>query len=363
MTDKTSPEPEPEPEPAPEPEPRRVLGGPRTPAERVTIYEVAARAGVSIATVSHALNRPEKVSPATRERILAVVDELDFTPKADAVSKARKGIGRIGVLAPFTAYPSYLMRLSGVLEACRTQSIDVVVFDEDPHTESVSPWLGALPASGRLDGLLLMGVGMDEQAAARVRRRKLATVLVDAFHPEFSSVNVDDELGGYLLARHLLDRGYASFAYVSSSPPPAMRHPSGQTRFDGMMRALTDRGLSPAQSSWLITEDDLQGGLEAADDLLRLPALPRAVVAGHDAVAGGLLAGLRRAGVKVPEQVAITGYDGLDLARALGLTTMRQPFAQTGRVAARLLLEQLSGEPQPVQHVKLAPEFVEGETT
>jgi len=97
--------------------------------DKVTIYEVARRAGVSIAIVSHVFNRPERVKSSTRERVLDVVDELGFVPKPTAVSLARKGVGRIGVLAPFTSYSSYATRLNGIFEACAGRAVEVVVFD------------------------------------------------------------------------------------------------------------------------------------------------------------------------------------------------------------------------------------------
>ncbi len=342
---------------------RGALGGPRTAKDRVTIYEVAKRAGVSIATVSHALNRPERVNAATRDRVLDAVDELGFTPKSSAVSLARKGVGRIGVLGPFTAYPTYLSRLAGVLDACRDKNIDIVVFDESPDSSGTSPWLQTLPATGRLDGLLVMGAAVDDRAADRLLDRAMPAVLVDTVHQVFSSVNVDDDLGGYLLGRHLVDLGHDSFAFVSPAPPSADVVSPGEHRLQGLTRALSEGGHDVGEVTWLITEDDLQGGREAVEDLLKLPKLPRAVVGHHDALAAGVIGGLRRAEIAVPQQVAVAGYDGLDLALAMGLTTVRQPLWETGRIGAQLLLDRLTGGEQTVQHIKLAPELVVGHTT
>ena len=121
--------------------------------ERVTIHEVARRAGVSIATVSHTINRPHRVSAATRERVMQIIDELQFVPKATAISQARKGVGRIGVLAPFTAYASYWQRLGGVLGEFQSEALDVLVYDHGSVADMESPLLNSLPVTGRLDGL------------------------------------------------------------------------------------------------------------------------------------------------------------------------------------------------------------------
>jgi len=342
---------------------RGVLGGPRTARDRVTIYEVAKKAGVSIATVSHALNRPEKVNSVTRERVLEAVDELGFTPKASAVSLARKGVGRIGVLAAFSAYPTYLTRLTGVMDACRDKFMDVVVFDAGPVDNDLAPWLSTLPATGRLDGLLIMGAHLDEASANRLLQRNLPTVLVDSTHPAFSSVNVDDEMSGYLLGRHLVEKGYETFALATPAPPSPDFQTAGEHRFSGLVRALSGAGISMERSTMLVTEDDFEGGVAAAEDLLKLEARPQVVIANHDGIAAGVYAGLRRAGIDVPQQVAITGCDGLDLAAALEITTVRQPFAETGRLATQLLLDALNGTEGPRQQIRLTPELIVGSTT
>src|SRR6266567_7899167 len=182
---------------------------------KVTIYEVAERAGVSIATVSHVLNRPDRVGNSTRERVLDVVEELGFTPKTTAVTLARKGVGRIGVLAPFTSYASYAVRLAGVLEACADRNVDVVVFDVPSVAAAASPLLRTVPVTGRLDGLLIMGIPLESVTARRLSARKLATVLVDSLQPDLNRVNVDDEAGGYQIGTHLIERGHRGFTYVS----------------------------------------------------------------------------------------------------------------------------------------------------
>src|SRR6185312_8257213 len=163
---------------------------------KVTIYDVAALAGVSIATVSQALNRPERVRAETRTKVLAAVEELDFVPKASAVSHARRGVGRIGVLAPFTSYESYRRRLAGVLSECEGQAREVVVYDHESAAATSSPLLHSLPSTGKLDGLLLMGLPLDDSLVQRLLRQEIPTVIVDSHRQEFSSVNTRDEEGG-----------------------------------------------------------------------------------------------------------------------------------------------------------------------
>lgn len=336
--------------------------------DKVTIYDVAKRAGVSIATVSHTLNRPHKVSAATRDRVLQIIDDLQFVPKATAISLARKGVGRIGVLAPFTSYPSYGTRLLGVLEECATDAIDIVVFDHGSVADSPSPLLSALPATGRLDGLIIMGVPLDEQIAERLAHRKLATILIDSHHARFSSVNIDDGSGGYAIGRHLVDKGHRRFAFVSGPQLSTAYVSPGQLRLDGFRRALAETGLGEEALHWVRVSSDVRGGSggrggDAVKEILDADQPATAVFAHHDGLAAGVLAELRERGRRVPGDVAVVGYDGTDLAEALNLTTVEQPFRQTGRLGAALLRAVLADRHAPVQHIMLPAELRVGATS
>jgi LacI family transcriptional regulator len=331
---------------------------------KVTIYEVANQAGVSITTVSHVLNRPDRVGAATRERVLNVMDELGFTPKPTAVTLARKGVGRIGVVAPFTSYSSYAVRLSGVLEACADRNLDVVIFDVPSVAAATSPLLRTVPVTGRLDGLLIMGVPLEDVMARRLAQRKLATVLVDSLQQDLNRVNVDDENGGYQIGVHLIERGHRSFTYVSEGQRSDDYVSPAQRRKRGLLRALAEAGLPAAElRHWIAASNDMRGGREAAAAILALDPVPTALIGHHDGLAAGLLTGLRAAGRRVPEETAVVGYDGTELADALDMTTVEQPFAETGRIAAALLLGMLDGSAHPHQQVNLTPALITRTTT
>lgn len=330
---------------------------------RPTIYDVAERAGVSIATVSHVLNRPERVAPQTRARVLSAVDELEFVPKATAVSRARKGVGRIGVIAPFSSYPSYSTRLIGVMAELEGTATEIVVFDHSSVSQSTSPLLSALPATGRLDGLVIMGIPLDETVAGRLSSRNLPTVLVDATHPAFSSITVDDEGGGLAIGRHLIETGRRSIAFVSEGQQSTDYVSAGMLRLGGLDRAFEEAGLGKPGLHMVVTSNDLTGGRRAAAQLLEQGTQVDAIVGHHDTLAAGTLLGLRDAQVEVPDRIAVIGYDGGPVAEALELTTVRQPFVETGRVAASVLRGLLADPERSVQHIVLKPELVVGRTS
>jgi DNA-binding LacI/PurR family transcriptional regulator len=326
----------------------------------VTIYDVAARAGVSISTVSQVINRPGRVNPQTRDRVLKAVEDLSYVPKAAAVSHARQGIGRIGVLAPFTSYDSYRRRLMGVLAESDGTSRDVVVYDHESAAASVSPLLRILPATGRLDGLLIMGLPLDDALAENLLSRRLPTVLVDSGRPEFHTVNVDDEEGGAIAARHLLARGHTAFAFVQEPQQSDEFLSQGQRRNLGFLRAA---GLDAGAVPVVLTSNDVVGSRQALHRVLAQDPRPTAVFAHHDVLAAGLLLEARKLGVRVPEELAVVGFDDGSIAEAVGLTTVRQPFEESGRLGARLLGDLLGGTSQSRQHIVLGLELVTREST
>ena len=329
----------------------------------VTIYDVAAYAGVSISTVSQTINRPTRVNVKTRERVLNAIEALEYMPKAEAVSHARRGVGRIGVLAPFTSYDSFRRRLMGVLAESDGANRDVVVYDHESAAASVSPLLRTLPVTGRLDGLLIMGLPLDDALAEHLLGRQLPTVLVDSSRPEFSTVNVDDDEGGAILARHLLARGHTSFAFVQEPQESDEFLSQGQRRNRGFSRVLTEDGIDPAAVHTVLTGNDILVSRQALHAVLALRPTPTAVFAHHDVLAAGLVVECRRQGVRVPDDLAVVGFDDGSVAEAAALTTVRQPFEESGRIGARLLGDLISGAATAMQRIVLGLELVVRDST
>ena len=329
----------------------------RATKRHVTIYEVAERAQVSISTVSNVLNKPERVKAATRERVLAVADELGFVPKAQAVTLARQGTGRIGVMAPFTSYASYLRRLAGVLRAASEFDLEVVVFDHESAASASSPALASMPIHGRLDGLLVMGLPIEEAIAKRFHERGLPTVAVDADSDRFSRVVIDDVDGGRIAARHLLDRGHTRLGYilerqVSDYESQAVR------RLVGFRDVAAGGSCDVAVGSSGNSVDEARS---AARRLLQRDPMPTAIMAHHDLLAIGALLAARDLGLSVPGDVAVMGFDDGDMAVAADLTTVRQPFEESGEAAVRLLRS--SGGRSSRSTLVLGLEIVERSTT
>src|SRR4051794_30805605 len=248
-----------------------------------TIYDVAARAGVSISTVSLTLNTPDRVKPATRERIHAAIEELGFQPKSDAVSRARRGLGRVGVLAPFTSHPSFARRLNGVLSAPAGKPLEIVLYDGASAADSL---LSTLPLTRRVDGMIVMGLPFSDGVATRLADERMRTVLVELRRPGFSSVAADDERGGRMVGEHLLALGHRRVAFIGQVQHVDYASPS-ELRLGGLRAGLAAGGVELPEANVRRVEHAPDAAYAAALDLLDGPAdaRPTAIFAHDDALA------------------------------------------------------------------------------
>jgi LacI family transcriptional regulator len=325
-----------------------------------TIYDVAAKAGVSISTVSLVLNAPGRVKAQTLERVLSAIDELEFVPKSEAVTRARRGVGRIGVIAPFSTYPSFARRLNGVLAATSGGSCEIVVYDQESAATSA---LASLPLTRRLDGLIVMSVPFGDEIAERLMQQQLMTVLVEFERPGFSSVTIDDVAGGRMAAELLLRRGHTSFGFVGEAH---RTHPyvlQSDARLAGFRDALAAHGLELPESHIRRVQHTVQAAKAAAADLLDLPTRPTAIFAHDDLLAAAVLQVARSRRFSIPDDLAIVGFDDSDIAEHLGLTSIRQPLEESGQVATETLLGQLANQHRSLQLITLKLNSIERDTT
>jgi LacI family transcriptional regulator len=316
-----------------------------------TIYDVAERAGVSISTVSRVLNAPDQVNISTRSRVLDVIDELNFVPKAEAAARARKGTRRIGVLAPFITYPSFVQRLRGVAMLADS-AYELVIYNVDSAARRDS-YLATLPVTRRLDGLLIMALPFGEVAAQRLLSNAMDTVLIECAHSAFSSVEIDDEDGGRMVASYLIERGHRRCAFIGDSEVPDYAIHTSAQRLDGYQQALLAAGLSLPPEYIALGPHGLEAARRLAHQLLDLPTPPTALFTPSDTQALGVLRAANERGLRVPQDLAIIGFDDVEIADYIGLTTVRQPLEESGRVAVELLLARLADPRRPVQQVRL----------
>ncbi|MFC4111255.1 LacI family DNA-binding transcriptional regulator [Nonomuraea zeae] len=329
----------------------------------VSIKDVAAHAGVSPGTVSNVLNRPGKVAPSTRERVEAAINELGFVRHGSA-STLRAGHSRtIGLSVIDIGNPFFTEVAAGVEDVASELGYAVILGNSAGSLDKEERNLRVL-AEHRVRGVLITPSGEDPSRLERLRDRDISVVLVDhpAHRPDQCAVAVDDVAGGRAAVAHLLARGARSVAYVTG--PLSIRQCS--ERREGAKAAMRSAGLDPgdlhvAEAATMTA----RGGEKAAADLIA-HGLPEAVFCANDLLALGVLRALLRSGVRVPEDVALMGYDDIDFAAAstVSLSSMRQPTYQLGRIATELLLDECDNpETHAHQHIMFQPELVAREST
>lgn len=331
----------------------------------VTIRDVARQAGVSVATASRSLNPTSVVNAHTRERVLAVMEELGFSPSPAA---RRLSLGRtltVGVVVSFLTRPQAAERLRGVDAVLTDSEFDLVIYNVE-SVQKRDHYLRTLVRSSRVDGLLVMSLPPPPEVAAALERGPAPTVFIDVHVPAVSTmprVVGDDTLGGALAARHVLDLGHRAIAFIGDAAESPFGFTSSQDREAGMLRELATSGVHvPAR--WI--GHGAHGRYEARETarrMLQSADRPTAIIAASDTQALGVLGAAHEAGLNVPEDLSVVGYDDIEAAEYVGLTTVRQQLFESGRQGAEILLAEIQARSEEPPVAQLRPELVVRATT
>lgn len=329
-----------------------------------TIRDVARRAGVGLGTVSRVLNNSPLVSSTTRQRVLEVIAELNFTPNQVARSLSSGKTLTIGVIAPFFTRPSVVERLRGIEAQLSGSGYNLVVFNVEDNKRRDEA-LRDIPRKDRADGVLVISLPPRVDEVATLKRSGTPVVLIDTTASGLPGVAIDNEHGGYLATHYLLTLGHRRIGYISDplTDPYALDFTSSRDRYLGYQRAFAEYGLA-------VRPDDhcagLHGRYEArilARGLLSRADRPTAVFAASDTQALGVLEAVRDLGLAVPGDVSVIGFDDIDMAAYLSLTTVRQPLFESGTRGVEILLDWLAGNQPSAQTETLPVELVTRATT
>jgi LacI family transcriptional regulator/LacI family repressor for deo operon, udp, cdd, tsx, nupC, and nupG len=331
----------------------------------VTIRDVAKQAGVSVATASRALNGKRVVNAGTRDRILAVMEELGFAPSPAA---RRLSLGRtltVGVVVSFLTRPQAAERLRGVDAVLTDSEFDLVIYNVE-SVQKRDHYLGSLAHSQRTDGLLVMSLPPPAEDGSTLSEAPIPVVFIDVHTPSVAHtprVTGDDLTGGALAARHLLSLGHRRIAFVGDALESPFGFTSSRDREQGLIRELASAGVA-IPPAWI--GHGAHGRYEAreiARRILTSDSRPTAIFAASDTQAFGVVAAARELGLHVPDDLSVIGYDDIEAADYVGLTTVRQQLFESGRRGAEILLAEIDrrSEQAPVAH--LTPELVVRATT
>lgn len=328
----------------------------------VTIRDVAEYAGVGVGTVSRVLNENPSVSDATRQKVLAAIDALNYTPNPIARRLSLRKTLAIGVIVPFFTRPALMERLRGVEYALAESEYDLILFNVET-TSKRDEYFHDVPRRERFDGLLIVSLSPRNGDVEHFLEAGVPTVLVDARHPDLSRVVIDDVAGGRLATQHLIELGHRKIGFVGDQFESPFNFVSSRDRYEGYRQALAEAGIS-FQPEYL--RQGLHGREQArqmATDLLALPDPPTAIFAASDTQAFGVLEAVRDVALRVPEDVSVIGYDDIEIAEYLHLTTIRQPLFALGVEGVELLLESIANPPPVPRRVLLPVELVVRGTT
>lgn len=324
--------------------------------------DVARLAGVSTSTVSHVVNNSRFVSDEIRERILKAVADLNYSPSALARSLKINQTRTLGMIVTTSNNPFFAEVVAGVERICYQRGYTLVLCNTEGDPARLSHSLEAL-LQKRIDGLLLMCTEARSASAEVFDRHPAVPIVVMDWGPLNSKadrIQDNSALGGYLATRHLIEQGHRKIGLITG---PLDKLPA-QSRQHGYRQALDEAGIA-FRPEYIVEGDfEFAGGITAMQQLLSLSEHPTAVFAGNDVSAVGVYQALYRAGLSVPQDISVIGYDDIELARYLTppLTTIHQPQEELCRKAVDTLLERIQGADDEPRLITLEPTLIQRES-
>jgi DNA-binding LacI/PurR family transcriptional regulator len=330
---------------------------------RITIADVAEKAGVSKTAVSFAFNNPDRLNTATANRILDIAHELGYRPDPVARMLTQRKTGAIGVLTPQDLSVIFTNPFFGSFSA----GIAGVAEEHGYGLHFISPLHGSLSRAihrATVDGVVAIGLTDDHPEIDEIGRAGLPMVLVDSnTSGELASVDVDDEGGARLAARHLLELGHRDIAILAIEGPTDVRNEEGSVvgrRLRGYRSTLADAGVEVAHDEVVVGPATIRGGRDAFNRLWSAGRRPTAVLAMSDAMAIGAIAAIHDLGLAIPDRISVVGFDDVELAESTNppLTTVHQPVRGKGETAVRMLLAVIQGRDASPGHRRLDTRLV-----
>lgn len=329
----------------------------------VTIRDVAAAAGVSIATVSRALRGHSNISQRTRERVAEVAAELGYQTPERAVEGSEAGFRRIAIVAPFIGRWYFAKIIERIEWICRERGFESLLFRPSDSTGAALEWVDHLRAFGA-EGSIIITHPMSPEDRARLSGLGLPVVFIGDHQPGIASIGIDDVEVGELATRHLLELGHRRIAIVTGFQNDPHRFRTPVHRLQGYRQALADAGVPPDPTLELHADFTAPSSFQAVLAVLQAAQRPTAVFAASDEMALGVIGAAQHLGLRVPEDLSVVGVDDHELAAPLGLTTVAQPVDAIAEYAAWQLISNLNhGVDSAPARVSLPVELLVRRTT
>ncbi len=293
--------------------------------------------------MSRVLNDSPLVSDATRERVEKVIDELGYRPSRVARALSLGRSSTVAVVVPFFTRPSTVLRLRGLADAVNQSDYDLVLYAVETPSQRDDRFALA-SGSDRFAGVVVISLAVDQETLSRLKHTDAPVVFVDRKAPGLPHVFVDDAEGGRLGTRHLIELGHERIAFLGDVFDEQFGFTSSADRGVGYRRAMQEAGLAVLPEYFVLAKHGREAANQLTAKLLSSSRPPTAVFAASDLQALGVLEAARSAGLRVPEDLSVVGFDDIDVSPYLGLTTVRQPLYESGVRGAELLMGALSGD-------------------
>lgn len=317
--------------------------------------DVARAAGVSTSTVSHVINKDRFVSDAVREKVETAIKTLNYAPSALARSLKINQTRTIGMLITASTNPFYSELVRGVERSCFERGYSLVLCNTEGDEQRMNSNLETLMQK-RVDGLLLLCTETHQPSQEIMQRYpSIPTVMMDwaPFNGDSDLIQDNSLLGGDMATQYLINKGFTRIACITG---PLDKTPA-RLRLEGYREAMMRAGLTIREGDEIESDFEFGGGFDAMQALLAMNERPQAVFIGNDAMAVGAYQALYQAGLKIPQDMAIVGYDDIELARYMTppLTTIHQPKDELGELAIDVLIHRIAEPGLQQQRLQLTP--------
>ncbi|SFL96344.1 LacI family DNA-binding transcriptional regulator [Halanaerobium salsuginis] len=309
--------------------------------DKVNIYDVAKKAGVGIGTVSRVLNNSQKVKEETRDKVLEVMKELNYRPNKLAQNLASQTANAIAVIVPTFIDHYFVEVLKGIQDALEEEKIDLILYKIDKD-EKMMDKIMDIVQSKKVDGIAAVTMDISKQDYKDLLKEDIPVVLADEKTSDFHSIYLDDIKGAEMAINYLLNLGHKKIAFIDG----LKESQHGSDRLKGVKKALESRNLQLVSELLKFGDFHTKDGYQSMQEILSLPEekWPTAVFAASDNQAIGVLQAMEEKELKAPDDIAVVGYDNIELAKYLKITTIWQPMYQLGHLTIEVLLKAINGE-------------------
>lgn len=330
------------------------------PEKVATIYDVADKAEISIATVSRVINNPEKVSSKTKDKVFEVMELLHFVPKADARARAKRNTGRIGIITFNLTYPSFAHRLRGISQALEGTPFEMVIITIKDKKD-INYYLKSINLTDKLDGIIVLSHKLNPSSLILINDLQIKTIFIEFGEDNFSSVSINNTKGGTLVADYLLDKGYKSFSILTEYENEKYVLPN-HMRVSGFITQLKNRNINVDPGIINYGSDNINESVLAAEKILSKKKRPEVIFATTDLLAVAVIKAAKKLKISIPDELGVIGFDGTNISDYLDITTVDQSLEESGIIAVELLIKAIKNPEYPVQTVILPLTIIERDT-